>query len=248
VAYPAEGGEGIELMQAGRVQVVHNSPDAAFDTVDVYIEGELVGDDLTYRQATAALSYPSGIAVDVAITPSDSASDEDAIFVATPTLAAGATYAGIATGVSDPSQFEANPGGEDIAFDVKFGVVREVSDSWDMVQLKAFHGVTDAPAIDVVTAAGKQTLVDDLSYGQFSEFFMVDPAPVGLQVTPADQSSVVAQVDVDLGVFEGEALTLVASGFLTPGDLDQINGTDGPGFAILAIQADGTVAELKPSP
>ncbi|QDG51620.1 DUF4397 domain-containing protein [Persicimonas caeni] len=248
VAYPAEGGEGIELMQAGRVQVVHNSPDAAFDTVDVYIEGELVGDDLTYRQATAALSYPSGIAVDVAIAPSDSASDEDAIFVATPTLAAGATYAGIATGVSDPSQFEPNPGGEDIAFDVKFGVVREVSDSWDMVQLKAFHGVTDAPAIDVVTAAGKQTLVDDLNYGQFSEFFMVDPAPVGLQVTPADQSSVLAQVDVDLSVFEGEALTLVASGFLTPGDLDQTNGTDGPGFAILAIQADGSVTELKPSP
>lgn len=248
VAYPSEGGEGIELMQAGRIQVLHNSADPALETVDVYVDGELVGDDLSFREATPTFSFPADTTLEVALAASDSSSADDAIYSITPSLQPGATYAAIASGVSTPAEFEPSPTGADIALAVNLGVVRERAEDHEMVQLKAYHGVTDAPAIDVVTAAGKQMLVDDLTYGEFSSYFILDPTPVGFQITPADQSSVLTQLDVDLGAFQGEGLTLVASGFLTPGSEDQTSGTDGPGFAILAVQADGTVAELKPSP
>lgn len=247
VAYPSSGGEGIDLLQAGRLQVIHNSPDPVLSSVDVYVDGELIADDINYRNASPALSFASETTLEVALAPADSDSADDAVLTLTPTLASGGSYAAIASGFTDPSAFQANPNGVSTALGVDLGGIRELSDNWDRVQIKVYHGVSDAPAIAVVTAAGKQTLVDALQFRQFSHFFMVDPAPVGLQITPADQSSVLTQIDVDLSAYEGQALTLVASGFLTPGD-DLVSGADGPGFAILAVSADGTVAELKPSP
>jgi hypothetical protein len=248
-AYPAQGGEGIELMQAGRVQAIHNSADPALETVDVYLEGELIADDLSYREATPFVTFPAEVSLDLAIAPADSTSADDAIFTATPTLGTGGSYAAVANGVGEPGDFESNPDDLDTTFDVDLGVVREFADDADEVQLKAFHGVTDAPTIDLVTAAGKQTLVDDLAFGEFSNFFVADPAPVGLQVTSADDlDDVITEIDVDLSPFEGQALTLVASGFLTPGDQDPAGDADNFEFAILAVQADGSVAVLKPSP
>jgi hypothetical protein len=249
IAYPAEGGEGIELIQAGRIQAIHNSPDPAVETVDVYLDGELIADDLSYQEATQFVTFPAEVNLDLAIAPGDSTSADDAIFTARPMLGTGGSYAAIANGVVDPSEFEANPDVVDTVFDVDLGVVRESADNADEVQLKVFHGVTDAPQLDVVTAAGKQTLVDDLAFGEFSNFFTVDPAPVGLQVTEADdQDDVLTQIDVDLSPFEGQALTLVASGFLTPGGQDPAGDADEFDFAILAVQADGSVTVLKPSP
>lgn len=247
-AYPPSGGPGIELQQAGRLQLVHNSPDTAAQTVDLYVDGALIADDLSFREATPFLTFPSEIALDLAIAPAESDSADDAVFTRSASLGAGGSFLAVASGVVDPSQFEPNPAGADISLSLPIGVTNELSENWDFAQITPFHGVTDAGPIDVVTAAAKTTLVDDLGYGEFGERFFGEPTVIQLDITTADQNQTLASLTVDLSVFEGSGLGLVASGFLTPGGADQPDAAVDTEFGILAVTPDGSVTVLKPSP
>src|SRR6056297_517156 len=105
-------GQLIEAAGGARVQVIHNAADPAAAVVDVYIEEvsteEPALDDFEFRTATPFLDLPADTPLTVTVAPGDSESAEDGLASFEYTLAAGQDYLLIASGVLDPSQFEAN--------------------------------------------------------------------------------------------------------------------------------------------
>ena len=104
------------------------------------------------------------------------------------------------------------------------------------VAVRVVHGSPDAPAVDV--RAGGDVLVDDAEYTDITDYLELPPASYELAVTTADGTTTVGTFVAPLADAAGTAVTVLASGFLSP------DGDDAPGLALLAVFADGTVAVL----
>jgi hypothetical protein len=51
----------VSLAQTAKIQVIHNSADAAASSVDVYLNGGLAIDDFAFRTATPFIDVPAGV-------------------------------------------------------------------------------------------------------------------------------------------------------------------------------------------
>ncbi|MEM1043721.1 MAG: DUF4397 domain-containing protein, partial [Bacteroidota bacterium] len=235
--------------QTANVQVIHNAADPGAAVVDIYIDAVSSDDpaieDLAFRDATGYLELPAGSEIVVTVAPGDSESDADGLASFPFTLDDGVNYQLIANGVLDPTQFEANPNGEDIGFTLFANEgSRLQSSAPPSVEFNVVHGSTDAPTVDVA-ARGVGTLVDDATYGDITGYIGVPAAEYVLDVTTADGSTVVASFEADLSAAAGAAITILASGFLSPENEDDTNG-EPAGFGLLVVRPGGQTALLPP--
>ncbi len=233
-----------------RVQIIHNAPDPAADTVDVgllRLAGEpalTVVEDVPFRGATAFLDVQPGMyAVSVS---SGDGSGSLLIEKTGITFEAGESYQLIVSGVGD-GDFEANPDGIDTAFTLLVNPdARLTSSVEDNVELNFVHGTPDAPAVDVRTGATQDIILfDDVPYAGQAGYQPIAPEPQNIEVTTADGVASLGQFEVDLTGRADQAGTLLASGFLTPDNEDDTNGTP-PGFGLLVVFADGTEEFVPP--
>lgn len=227
------------------LQVVHNAADPAAAAVDVYVNGERVLDDFAFRTATPFLDVPAGVELNVGIAPGTSESADDVIATFPFTLEPEGRYVVVANGVLDPSGYAGNPGGASIGFDL-YPLAAPAEPRLNLVRLLAFHGATDAPAVDVRVRNRwfDRAVFRDLAYGEAGGPALVLPRQLTLDVTPAgDPQTVVASYLADLRGLGRGAAVVVASGFLDP----SANG-DGPSFGLYAVLADGTMLALPAAP
>ncbi|MBP6721531.1 MAG: hypothetical protein KA239_04370, partial [Bacteroidia bacterium] len=68
---------GIISAQTARLQVIHNSADAAASTVDIWLTVGMMPstkliDDLQFRNASAFIDAPAGVALKVGVAPANS--------------------------------------------------------------------------------------------------------------------------------------------------------------------------------
>ncbi len=117
-----------------------------------------------------------------------------------------------------------------------FPQAREIGSNMAGVDLLVFHGVTDAPSIDIYESMNDIQLVNNLQYGQYNSYFTVPMENYVLQVTDGSGSDEVGLFEAPLASynFGGEAVTLLASGFLNPQENN--NGAD---FGLYISLADG---------
>lgn len=209
--------------QTARVQIIHNSPSP---TVDVYANGALLLDDFAFRTATPFIDVPADVEIDIAVALSNSTSVNDALVTFEDIVfASGKTYVVTASGIvgdaTTPFTLLVNSDG------------RESSEFPELVDFSVIHGSPDAPAVDVdVRTLG--TILENISYGEFSTYFAVVPDLYYLDVRIANTPAIVATFEADLSGLEGQAITVFASGFAF--------GT--PAFGLFAALPDGTVVEL----
>ena len=227
--------------QTARVQVIHNSADAAASTVDVYLGTTKILDDFAFRTASPFIDVTAGVPIKVSIAPSSSSSVADSIAVFNYNLMSGSTYVLIAEGIVSATGYSpATP------FDIKvYGMGREVASNTANTDVLVHHGATDAPAVDVVeTGAGAGTIVANASYGDFAPYLELATADYVLQVRAAGASSAVAAFDAPLATLglQGAALTVVASGFLDPSA-----NSNGPAFGLFAAPATGGAMVALPA-
>jgi len=218
---------------SSRVQVIHNSADAAAATVDVYINGDLAADDFAFRTATPFIDLPSEINIAVGIAPSTSTSAGDTIANFNYTLADGETYVIVANGIVSPSGY--SPATPFNLFVYDMG--RENSGSSSETDVMVFHGATDAPTVDVVEVlAGAGTIVDDLSYGDFAGYLDLATADYEVEVRDETGATTVACYSAPLASLSagGAALVVVASGFLDPSA-----NSNGEAFGLYAALPSG---------
>ena len=228
-----------QMEEMARIQIIHNAADPAAAVVDIYLEGELAVDDFAFRSATPFIDVPGNDSLTVSIAGPASSSVEDAIANFDVVFAAGGTYTVVANGVLDPGAFADNPEGNSTAFTLWAFESRESAQDASSVEIAIVHGATDAPAVDVV-ARDVATLAPDAQYGAITDYIPVPASPYIVDVKVAGTETVAASFEVDLTGLDGQAATVLASGFLAPAD-----NQNGPGFGVIAVLADGTVVEFS---
>jgi hypothetical protein len=243
VALPA-GGELVELPayeapSTARVQVIHNSADAAAAVVDVWLNDGLLLDDFAFRTASPYVDAPAGEEFTIAIKGPDSMDPNNPIWSQNYTLEEGATYVLIANGIVSPEGYSPAE-----AFDIYvYDMGREEATNMDNTDVLVFHGSTDAPTVDVIeVGVGAGPIVDDLSYGEYAGYLELGTADYRLAVQDENNTTTVATYDAPLATLglDGQSITVVASGFLTPG-----NNSDGPNFGLwVALATGGELVEL----
>jgi hypothetical protein len=224
---------GTAFAQTARVQVIHNSADAAAGLVDVYLDAGLLLDDFAFRTASPFVDAPAGVEVELSVAPSTSTSVGDAIYTVAVTLTADETYILVADGIVSMSGY--NP---PQAFGLQvYAAGREVASNPANVDVLVHHGATDAPTVDIVeTAIGAGTLVDDISYTEFQGYLELPSNDYVIEIRLADGTTGVAAYAAPLAALglDGSALTVVASGFLDPSQ-----NSNGPAFGLFAASVLG---------
>ena len=242
VALPS-GGQMVSLpvFEAGnaKVQVIHNSADMAAETVDVWLNGEMLLDNFQFRTATPFVDVPTGINLNIAIQGPNSTSAENPIWSNNYVLEDGMSYVLIANGVVSPTGY--NPA---IPFDIwVYDMGREESSMMDNTDILVFHGSTDAPTVDVVeTGVGAGTIIDNFMYSDFAGYLELPTADYILSITNETGENTVVSYAAPLETLglNGAALVTVASGFLSPE-----NNSNGAGFGLwVALPTGGDLVEL----
>jgi uncharacterized membrane protein YciS (DUF1049 family)/uncharacterized protein (DUF2236 family) len=241
VALPS-GGALVELPAAAaptaRVQVIHNSADAAAALVDVYLDGALLIDNFAFRTASAFIDAPATADIEVAIAPSTSTSVNDAIATFNYNLAIGETYVLVAEGIVSPSGYSPAT-----AFDIAvYDMGREAAASTGNTDVLVHHGATDAPTVDVNEVTGPLVLVDDISFSEYSDYIELPTADYTINVSTANGATVVEEYLAPLSTLglDDLAITVVASGFLDP-----TQNSNGAAFGLwVALPSGGALVEL----
>ena len=183
--------------QTARVQVIHNSADAAAEFVDVYLNDALLIPNFEFRTASPFVDAPAGIEIELSVAPAGSTGVEDAIYTAPVTLAANETYIVVADGIVSGSGYNPpQPFGLQV-----YAMGREMATDPANTDVLVHHGSTDAPAVDVVeTGVGAGIIVDDISYTEFQGYLELPTADYTIQINTADVSTGVAAYEAPLSV------------------------------------------------
>ncbi|PZO31575.1 MAG: hypothetical protein DCF13_00740 [Flavobacteriaceae bacterium] len=219
--------------QTARVQVIHNSPDLAAQEVDVYINGTIALDNFAFRTATPFIDLPAHAPITIDVAPASSTSVLETLSTTTTTLTAGETYIIVANGIVSPSGYSVAP---NFALSV-YSSGREGTSVLTETDVLVAHGSPDAPTVDVVeTGVGAGTIVNNLSYGSFSNYLELTTANYVLDVRDETGTVSVARYSAPLSdlFLQSDAITVVASGFLNPA-----NNSNGPAFGLWVAKATG---------
>lgn len=236
VALPS-GGDLVALpsvaISTARVQVIHNSADAAASVVDVWLNDIKLIDNFEFRTATPYVDAPAGVPVTISIKDANSTDPSNPIASFNYTLTGGMTYQIIANGIVSSSGYNPAP-----AFNLNvFAGAREKVNTPGNVDVLVYHGSTDAPTVDVVeTGVGAGTIVDNLSYSQFAGYLELAPLDYKLEVRDETGTVTVVSYDAPLASLglQDFALTVLASGFLDPS-----MNSNGPAFGLYAALSVG---------
>lgn len=231
-----------------RLQAFHNCADPVADTVDVWLINRTTNvntrliPNFIFRKATPFIDAPANQNIAIGLTLPGAALADTAYVEDLGIFPGGFTAIVVASGVLDPSKFQANPDGRPISFEVAGISALEKSPEAGKVAINVFHGATDAPAVDVI-ARGVGKLVKKLSYGDNeNDYLIVNPQTYTLDIAAAGTSSIVASYTAPLTAYRDSALVVFASGFLTP---NTPTGKDaGPAFALIAVTPSGQSISL----
>ncbi len=226
---------GISLnAQTARVQAIHNCPDPAAATVDVWLNDNLLIPNFNFQDASPYINAPTNMNFDLSLTAPGAMDTVGAIFKKTFNLPSNSTSVVVASGGL------AETGGT--AFDLRAYVGQEEATNQGAgeVSVNVIHGAYDAPMVDIYESQVlADELVPDLSFGDYIGAYADLPAAdFDLQVRT--QSMVVAgQFDGDLSGLSDSAVIVMASGYLDP---SSAVGTTP--FGLIAVLPSGTVIPL----
>lgn len=217
----------------GNLLVVHNSPDPAVATVDIWVEAPLASiytklvDDLAYRKGYfyAIPAIPGSLVVHVKAGNSAASSDPDLLtktFASVPT----GNNVVIATGLATPALVAAktNPSGVSNVADliVVNSGVQFSSSNPAKVAVSVHHGIVDADSVYVqsfvttIQAPARDVIVPKASYKDVTASALVDASARRIHVIPSGQpqTNTFYKANGDaLRTLGGKAAFVVASGF-----------------------------------
>ncbi len=228
--------------QQARIQVVHNAPNAP--AVDVFVGAAKLLPNVPFRAASAFQDAPAGVPLQVRIKAASASNDtSNPVFFRTYTLAANTGYYLIANGNLPGGTNTPNPDGIGTGFDITvIPNAKETAADPANVELRIFHGVTDAPTVDI-KAQGVATLVDNAPFRGFSDYLPVPAATYTVQIAPGSGSPNLLAYNAPLAGLAGKTALVLASGYFNPAG-NPVNGQNGPGFGIFAFTTTGQTIQL----
>ena len=222
-----------------RLQIVHNAADPALAQVDIH-PGAFPNPDripLDFRRAVPAI-FVAGTG-NLPLIFSARGNTTNPLATVNLTLPpAGSNAAVFAQGVANPSNFAPNPNNISTAFGLKgFTGVKGVEAAGSFAAM-AFHGVTDAPTVDVeIVGVGT---VSNLSYGSSSAAPVTFASGVARRINVNVGSSTVASFNLSQTQAQDQVGAIIfASGFL-----NRANNQNGPAFGLYIVYPTGEVEPL----
>jgi hypothetical protein len=236
-----------------RVQLIHNAPDPAIDTTDVYFSafgsdilvkaGFIYGtvDGLGNRTVPVPVPLTSIAGSVKLVRPGGSATNAADVRLTIPsvTIFANDTFAIVLSGTLANAKL------------TKFRIKETVPTG--QASIRILHGSSDAPAVDVKSnpnSATPFTLGSNLSYGDTTAQLNIPALPPPTQTDTialfaAGTSSNIARYNTSLGgALSGKSAILIARGFAFPG-ARPAGVSPRPTFSIWVVFADGSTAELN---
>lgn len=226
------------------VQFIHNSADPQLAQVDLYLDGNLLKDDMDFRTATPFLTVPGNDSLSLGVAPHNSTSAADVIHKIPLMLLAGDSYVSIMAGVLDSSLFAPNPDKHSTLLTwYTQKSARETANWKKHFEFDVFHGVTDGPAVkvDYEFKGNDKTLFSSLPFGKFNGYEPIFPRAYEMSIeTAAQPSPLHLSYKLDLSEFAGQVGVLFASGFLFP-----FANQNGPLVGLYLAFPDGSVLPLS---
>ncbi len=228
-------------VDGGAVQLIHNAPDPAIAVVDVYVNGELIADDTTFRSASPFVAFTAGTEVTVVIADSNSADATPLAPAATTTFIvdAGDRIAVVVGGVVDTAQFA--PGVQALALDVIEDVQSSAEEGLLPTQYSfaLYQGAAD---VGVVFATVTGAFAGNVAYGALTSYLALERGVSALAIAtsfdtslrPYQTSATGSPIAAPTGVPGGTALMALTSGFNDP-----VANNNGPALAVVAALPTG---------
>ncbi len=240
--YVSTGAAGplLELpMSMARLEVIHNSADAAAAVVDVFVNGAELIPDFAFRTTTGFIDVPAGMPLSIEVAPDGAGLGGALPPIDIPFLGSGKTYIAIANGIVSPTGYSPSAVDAPFGLDIYDEAREAATSSATNTDVLVYHGSTDAPTVDVAeTGVGAGTIVDDISYSEFNSDGYLELGTLNYQLTIQDETGAVnvATFEAPLATLmtEGAALTVLASGFFDP-----TMNSDGAGFGLWASLGTG---------
>ena len=232
------------LSQTSPVQIIHNSADLSVNTVDIYLDGTILIEDLAFRSATPFLDLPAGNLISIGIAPGNSTSSSESFFNISTTLDINETYIMVGNGIVSASGYSPN---EPFALSI-FPQGRKIATNPLNTDVLFCHGVTDTGSLDIVntTVLPISKFINNLSYTSFNTNYLELPTSnYTIDITDVSGNRVIRSYDFILERLnlEGKAITLVTSGFL-----NQSQNNNGPSFGLwYAMESGGKLIQFDQS-
>ena len=234
IGFEADGTRHVFNRSMARVQWIHNSPDPAIPSLDIYRNGEEVLSDLNFRAATGYTAVPAGVNWNIEVKEEGSSAT-----LATRELQLEA----------DQSYVAIIAGNAESGFSVERPLSIEVRSSRRSAQLGAatdvlfFNGSPDfANARLFERSALNDFLFGATTFGSFSGYSALPFIDYRIDLIDEVDNSLFATYDLILKQFnlEGEAITLMTSGYR-----DTASNKNGPPVGLwFARSTSGLMIEL----
>ena len=237
---------GVQAQQAAPAQItlIHNSPDAAASTVNVYVAdptGAVVDSikSFNYQDAISYNTIPvptAGIELTAYITGANATAFDTASAVLRQrlTVEGGKAYVVVASGVTGNTT---GPGlGMNTGLELLATEVSSMGPGAGQAGLLIHHGSPDAPAVDALVYSNGQALVEDAPYKAFTNLINVPAGDYPLNVLAADSSAQVGFFQADVSPTDADTVVVFASGFANPNNISNY----GNGFQLRAHIVDAS--------
>ena len=169
LAFAIMVGLNLDLSAQSFVQLIHNSPDPAAKTVDIYFNDTKYKDNIEFRQAGGFSNVIGSLVVKVAEPTSTGPNDKILATFDMGRLDAGKGYVLMANGVLG-DKFEKG----DASYNIGFNIIKTdigtpfTADNPNAVEIFVGHGATDAPWVNLYDENSITPLIRNLAYNTVS--------------------------------------------------------------------------------
>lgn len=230
---------GTTQAQIARVQVINNSGDAMLNALDIYIDGQLIFDDVTFRSSSTFfdININVGNPVNIGVALNTSFSVADTFYNKTQMLMQNNIYIIVLNGIESPAGY--SPATPFEAY--VYGMGRESATNPSNTDILFMHGVTDLGAIDI--RGNLDIYANDITYGNFSAYNQIPTNDMKFRTTNTTGNVLNNTYEALLTSLSlnNAAGVVCMSGFANPS-----NNSNGPSMGMwLARTGGGPMIELQ---
>lgn len=232
---------GTTQAQIARVQVINNSGDAMLNALDVYIDGQLMFDDITFRSSSMFfdVNVSIGTPMNIGVALNTSFSVADTFYNTTELMQQNSHYVIVLNGIESPTGYSpATPFEAHI-----YNMGRESAANPSNTDLLFMHGVTDLGTIDI--RGNLNVYANDITYGNFSSYNPIPTSDMKFRTTNTTGNVLNNTYEALLSSLSlnNVAGVVCMSGFAAPS-----NNSNGPSMGMwLATANGGPMIELLPT-
>lgn len=222
------------------LQIIHNSGDVDLPVIDVYVDGVLAFDNLSYRAATPFFQKASGVPINIGIAYDNSTSVNDTIKQSIITLNANDRVAAFINGVYHVNKYSPNTNfvGIGLKVDLVTGLRPQALNANEL-DIILYQGSTDVSRSDAYMRYQSQ-LANDYIYKDFTPYisFVPGKSVFDFAFYLTTQTPFYSAFS-DLSSYAGAAAVVFTSGFRNPA----LNENGAPLGLFMAL-SNGTVVEI----